>query len=200
MSAAISSVLIDAIKSKNVVLFLGAGFAYNANHPEGKKPPLGNELANLISKRFLDGKYEDNPLTFVSDLAISETSLFSVQAYISEIFEHFSPNENQSLYFSFPWKAIFTTNYDYIVERSFQSNVNTVQQLSPIFRNTPEQQIFKSPNTVPYYKLHGCISYINDLNLPLILSTDQYITHKTNRERLFSKLLELAMDWRIRSG
>jgi hypothetical protein len=95
------------------------------------------------------------------------------------------------------WKAIFTTNYDFIVERSFQRNPKAIQELSVVIRNTPQQQIFRSPNTVPYYKLHGCLSNINDENLPLILSTEQYIDHMKNRDRLFSKLKELAFDFSI---
>jgi hypothetical protein len=197
MSVTIPAALTDAIKSKNVVLFVGAGFSHNSIHPKEKKAPLGNELANLISTKFLGGRYEGYPLTFVSDLAISETGLYSVQAYIAEIFQDFSPNEKQTQYASLPWKAIFTTNYDYLIERSYEKNTKPIQDLSKVFRNTPEQQIFKTANTVPYYKLHGCLSYINDAALPLILSADQYITHKLNRERLFSKLLELAMDYPI---
>jgi hypothetical protein len=191
----IPSYLIESIKRKNVVLFLGSGFAFNAVHPESKKAPFGHELSNLISNEFLDGKFKDDPLVFVADLAISETDLFTVQSYIANIFDKFTPNSSHVSYSSFPWKAIFTTNYDLILERSYQKNKNAVQELSKVYRNTPVHQIFKTHNVVPYYKLHGCISYINDINLPLILSTDQYITHKKNRDRLFSKLHELAMDY-----
>lgn len=191
----IPPVLIESIKKKNIVLFLGSGFAFNAVHPENKKAPFGNELSNLISEEFLGGKFKDNSLVFVAELAISETDLFTVQSYIADILDKFTPNPSHVLYSSFPWKAIFTTNYDLILERAYQKNKNAVQKLSTVYRNTPEQQIFKTRNVVPYYKLHGCISCINDETLPLILSTDQYITHKLNRDRLFTKLYERAMDY-----
>lgn len=48
---------------------------------------------------------------------------------------------------------------------------------------------------MPYFKLHGCISSINDKNLPLILSSEQYLSHKINRERLFEKFRTLANDY-----
>lgn len=189
--------LIENIAKKNIVLFLGSGFLHNALHKENRKAPLGNELADLLSDKFLSGKYNGLPLAFVADLAISESSLFAVQLYIYEIFEAFEPNESHILFSSFPWKAIFTTNYDLIIEKSYRKNSNTVQNLSVVYKNTPEQQIFRNINSVPYYKLHGCITYINDENLPLILSTEQYIDHKLNRDRLFSKLHELTLDYSI---
>ena len=189
--------LIENIAKKNIVLFIGSGFLHNALHPEKGKAPLGNELANLLSDKFLSGNYNGSPLAFVADLSISESDLFTVQSYINEIFEKFEPNDSHILFSSFPWKAIFTTNYDLILEKSYQRNSNTVQNLSVVYKNTPEQQIFNNINTVPYYKLHGCIMHINDENLPLILSTEQYIDHKLNRDRLFSKLHELSLDYSV---
>lgn len=195
MTTEIPKILIEHIKNKNAVLFLGSGFAHNAKHPKGKNPPLGNELANMISDKFLNGEFKNNSLTFVSDLAISESNLFEVQKYIFDIFEPFSPNECHLLYPKLPWKAIFTTNYDRILEKAYDSGHENLQKLSVVFRNTPEQQIFKGTDSLPYYKLHGCISYINDNNLPLVLSTEQYITHKKNRDRLFRKLEDLSRDY-----
>ncbi len=194
----IPPLLIENIKDKNIVLFLGSGFAYNALHSEGNLPPLGNQLSKLIAEKYLDGEFLESPLTFVSDLAISQSSLFEVQNYIAEIFEKFQPNKNHNIYASLPWKAIFTTNYDLILERVYKANINTnAQELISVFRNTPEPQIFRKPNIVPYYKLHGCITYINDTNLPLILSSDQYLNHMQNRNRLFEKLEELSLDYPI---
>lgn len=187
--------LIDQIRNKSVVLFLGSGFAYNSLHPDKKKAPLGPELATLIAKKFLGDEYISQPLTYISDLAISSVGLFEVQRFLYDTFEPFSPNEKQKAFAEFSWKAIFTTNYDLLVEKAYNNNPKAAQDLSPVFRNTREQDIFKTSKTVPYYKLHGCITYINDENLPLILSTEQYITHQKNRERLFSKFRELGKDF-----
>jgi len=48
-----------------------------------------------------------------------------------------------------------------------------------------------------YYKLHGCINYINDKDCPLIFTPDQYVSHKNNRERLFARFEELSYDYPI---
>lgn len=192
------NILAEDIKKKKIILFLGSGFAYNASHPESKDPPFGKELGNLISDQFLGGNYKESSLSYISDLAISQSNLFEVQEFIHTVFNDFSPNQNHLKYVSLPWKAIFTTNYDLILEKAFKETGNkTIQDISVVYRNTPEQQIFKTPNTVPYFKLHGCISFINDPELPLILSSEQYLTHLTNRHRLFNKFEELASDYSI---
>lgn len=48
----IPQLLIENIAIKNIVLFIGSGFLHNALHPENRKAPLGNELADLLSVDF----------------------------------------------------------------------------------------------------------------------------------------------------
>lgn len=134
----IPQILIDNIKKKNVVLFLGSGFSYNSKHPNGDSAPLGKQLGTMISNAFLGGKYQDSPLTYISDLAISQSSLFEVQRLIYDIFIKFEPNDDQIKFSDFPWKTIFTTNYDLILEKAFKLNKNTCQELSIVFKNTRE--------------------------------------------------------------
>ena len=75
----IPKALIDQIKDGNVILFLGAGAAFDSKHPKDKKPPTGKQLANLISEKFLGKEYLDSDLQYVSELAISELDLLTVQ-------------------------------------------------------------------------------------------------------------------------
>ncbi|MEO5991203.1 MAG: hypothetical protein ABIP68_06170, partial [Ferruginibacter sp.] len=69
---------IEQVKTKNVVLFLGAGASYGAIHPEGLKMPNGQELSDHIAAKFLGDSYKGKNLSYVSELAISESSLFEV--------------------------------------------------------------------------------------------------------------------------
>lgn len=188
----------EEIKKKKIVLFLGSGFAYNAKHPQNKQAPLGKQLGDLISDRFLNGKYKESPLAYISDLAITASNLFDVQNYIHEIFSKYAPNENHLKYACLPWRAIFTTNYDTILEDAYSSTeTKNIQDLSIVIKNTHTDQIYRSPNSIPYFKLHGCITHINDEQLPLILSSDQYLKHLVKRDRLFKKFEELSLDFSI---
>lgn len=188
---------VEQIKAKNVILFLGAGASFGALHPAGLKMPNGQELADLIAEKYLGESYKGKNLSYVSELAINESSLFDVQHYIYELISPFTPAEHHIKISNFPWNKIFTTNYDFIIENAYKGNKDSVQNLFPVVRNTPEYQIHHNEKSLTYFKLHGCLSIVNDSELPLILTIDQFINYQNGRERLFDRLLSLAYDYPI---
>ncbi|MBS1625061.1 MAG: SIR2 family protein [Bacteroidetes bacterium] len=186
--------LIEQIKSGNVVLFLGAGASYNAIHRDNKKIPNGKELKTMLSEKFL-GRDMEGSLDYIAELCISESSLFEVQQFIASIFKEFHPNQYHLKIPNFNWKNIFTTNYDLIIEESYGKIESPVRELVPVFKNTPQNQIYYKADVLPYYKIHGSISDINDPDAPLILTPDQFATHQNKRDRLYVALQELAYDY-----
>lgn len=187
--------LVDQIRNGNVVLFLGSGASYDAVHPDNKKIPLGNGLASMIIDEFLGPEYTNTDLQFAAEIAISERSLYDVQNFIYDIFEPFQPSEAHKKIPNFIWKAIITTNYDFIIERAY--NGHSSQKLAKFIKNGDRyrDKVKKTNVDLPYYKIHGCISDISDVNTPLILTPNQYITHKQNRNHLFLTLEELAREY-----
>lgn len=181
--------LIEKIKDGNVILFLGAGASFDAKHPESKQPPTGKQLANLIAEKFLGENYLNCDLQYVSELAISETDLFTVQKFIAEIFKDFKAGIHHLQIPLYHWHSIYTTNYDLIVEDAYDNNKKRQQILATFIKNGErinDKMVFS--NSLSYNKLHGSITEINDINLPLILTPDQYIDFKENRSRLFDRL------------
>ena len=192
----IPKILIDQIRQGQVVLFLGSGASLGAKHPEKKTPPIGNQLATLICDKYLGDEYKHLPLTQVSELAISESSLFDVQSFVADIFKDFEPSPFHELIPKFNWAAIITTNYDLIIEKAFQNVSRSLQKLVVFKKDTDRiEEKIKKQNQVMYIKLHGCITDINDPMLPLILTPEQYITHKENRTQLFNRLSTLSINY-----
>ncbi|MHC1738234.1 MAG: SIR2 family protein [Ignavibacteriaceae bacterium] len=188
--------LVDQIRLGQVVLLLGSGASFGALHPKGGKPPLGNELAKLICNKFLGNEYCHLSLAQVSELAISESNLFEVQSFVAEILKDFDPADFHCLIPCFKWAGIFTTNYDLIIEKAYQKVSNRVQNLITFKKDHDRvQDKIKNENDLCYIKLHGCISEICNPDLPLILTSDQYITHKKNRQHLFNRLEEYAYNY-----
>lgn len=185
--------LIQQIKAGNVVLFLGAGASYGAKNIKGQSIPSANDLAQLLSEKFLGGIKGD--LSYIADLSISESSLYDVQLFIREIFKEFKPTPHHLKLPEFNWKAIFTTNYDLLVEEAYGARKSNTQNLVPVFKNTPKTQIFYTESVLPYYKIHGSITDINDPEAPLILTPDQFANHSSKRDRLFTDLKELIHDY-----
>ncbi|MEY1032749.1 P-loop NTPase [Providencia stuartii] len=185
--------LINKIKKGNAALFLGSGALFGANLQQNKKIPLGNDLRDLLNQEFLEGEFSNESLMYVSEMAISAYSLREVQNYIANYFSGIQPADFHLNIPQFKWPAIFTTNYDRLVETCYQQVSQRVQNIRTFISDEDElQQLVLSDREVPYIKLHGCITRTNDENLPLILTTEQYNDHKSNREGLFKYLYELA--------
>jgi hypothetical protein len=192
----IPKILIDQVKEGQVVLFLGAGASVGAVHPHKKIPPTGKELAELIAGKFLGPDFRDRSLSQVSELAISDADIIKVQEFVASIFRDFYPADFHMLIPKFIWSALATTNFDLIIERAYNQAEKSLQQLV-VFKKNGErvEEKLKSPSSVPYLKLHGCVSDISDPNVPLILTPDQYVTHRKGRSHLFERLAILAYDF-----
>ncbi len=192
----IPPILIDQIKQGNVLLFLGSGAAKGALHSESINPPDGDGLSKLIADRFLGPDFYDRPLTQLSELAISETDLLTVQSFVADLFKDFYPADFHKLIPQFTWKAIATTNYDLIVERAYDSIRDKCQKLVVFKKNIERiEDKLKLPGSMCYIKLHGCITDINDPKIPLILTPDQYVTAREGRNRLFERIENLAHEY-----
>lgn len=187
--------LIEQVREGQALLFLGAGAALGAIHPDGKSVPLAKDLARLLANKFLTEDYETYTLDRITELAISEHNLFDVQEFIADLFYKFGPSEAHSLIPTFTWKAIATTNYDLIIERAYDQVTDKAQILVPFTKNgEPIETKIVSARDLMYLKLHGSITSVNDKDLPLILTVEQYVSHRQNRSRLFDRLKQFAYD------
>ena len=190
--------LIESVRGGKVILFLGAGASFGATSAKGSKPQSSEELSKLLSEKFLGGADADQPLSIVAEYAINETDLITVQTYIRDLFIEFEPSEFHKLIPTFKWAGLATTNYDLIVERAYDATLSPIQEIVPFISNRDRvDSKLRNENTVPYIKLHGCISRWEDPNLPLILTIDQYITHRKNRNVLFQRLTDYGSEYPI---
>lgn len=183
--------LISEIRSGRVVLFLGSGATIGATMPGGKSPPLGLGLRTLLSNRFLAGAHQDETLAWVSELSISATDLSTVQDYIADEFRDLVPAAFHFILPTFKWRGIATTNYDRLVETVYEQSKTPIQTIIPFLSNRDRiDEKLRSQSNVALLKLHGCITRTHDPEIPLILTVEQYITHRAGRDRLFKTLEE----------
>lgn len=181
------SPLIDAIRRGEVVLFLGAGASWGARNTKSETPPSGQGLADLLARKFLSEKYVGKPLAQVSELAMSHADQSSVERFIQELYQSFEPADFHRQLPLYKWNAIITTNYDQVVEKAYGSARDAVQNLQPWILNSDKvDTLMRTPNSVLYVKLHGCVTRVGDTRAPLILTPEQYLKHKQNRQLLFN--------------
>ena len=187
--------LLDGVRSGNVVLVLGAGASLGAATPQGRTAPTAVELATLLSNKFLGGAHTDDPLQIVAELAISESDLSTVQEYIRSLFADLQPASFHELLPTFRWAGLATTNYDIVIERAYDRCKNRAQEPVPFIRNGDRvNERLRSHRSLMLLKLHGCITRTTDTTVPLILSVDQYLTHRAGRDRVFGHLKELSYE------
>jgi tetratricopeptide (TPR) repeat protein len=183
--------LIEEMRRHKVVLLLGAGATTGAVTGIGTSAPTTPGLTLSLARRFLGGAHADRSLAFVTDLAISESNLIDVQDFIAEQFRDLQPASFHLQVPTFIWRGLATTNFDLVIEAAYEQCPARAQQLVPILSdNDRMDDILRSVHDVALLRLHGSIKVTRDERLPLILTTDQYITHRENRRNLFITLEE----------
>lgn len=187
--------LINEVREGRVVLVLGVGASIGATRGDGKAFPSTNELARILADRFLDKSPIKDDLAWISELAISTSSLATVQDLIADQFSDPQPAEHHFLLPSFRWRGIATTNYDRVVESSYEKVSSKIQQVVPFLADVDRVDVkLRDPSYVGLLKLHGCVTRTHEENLPLILTVDQYVTHRKNRRHVFQMLEEWARE------
>lgn len=152
----------------------------------------------MLSNKFLGGDSSDKSLSIIGEYCIAESDLRTVQHYIAEIFNRYTPSESQKAVADFRWAALVTTNYDQIIEKAYAANKERLQSPVPILRNSDRVDYdLRSPDAVPLLKLHGCVSMVDEIAYPLILTIDQYVTHFAGREKLFNRFTEYAGEYSV---
>ncbi len=188
----------ESVREGKAVLFLGSGASIGATLPGGKGFPTGEQLGKLLSEKFLGGSDADNPLSVIAEYAVSETDLITVQAFLRELFADGAPADFHNLIPTFKWAGLVTTNFDLIVEEAYRRAISPLQELVPFLsdRDRVDHKL-RSGNSVPYIKLHGCITRCEDPELPLILTIDQYVTHRKRRDILFRRFAEWGAQYPV---
>ena len=185
----IPDALVEQVRAGKAVLFLGSGASAEARNSAGAAPPTSRQLAQLLSDRFLGGAFRDAPLNQVGEYAISESDLYTVQDYIRSVLEPFKPSAAHLNVPTFAWWGLATTNYDRLIELAYETAGTSVQRPRPFIANGDRvEDVLRVEQHVMLVKLHGCVTRISDVQCPLILTTDQYLTHRQGRNRIFDHL------------
>lgn len=179
------SILIDAILSKNAVLFLGAGAVATSKLKDGSNSPLGNNLAKIIHQKFYPSEpYENESLQIVSSMVNSEFGNKRLFEFLQDIFSEIKPSDGLKKLTKLKWANIYTTNIDRAIETSYATNIDRAQNITTIVGVKDVSNKDKNTN-VNLYKLHGCISRPET---SLVFSLEEYATYKEPHLKLFNQL------------
>lgn len=157
------------------ILFTGAGFNYGAKTKSDLPIPNGTELRRIIIEDYL--KYTtdseehkqliNSPLQHVSQYAQNETSKNRLTDFLTDYFVDSQPADYHSKLTCYPWRKIYTTNIDDLVESVFKTN-----RKEYIRQNMKRPSTIRSNSAMHYFKLHGCV---NNPSEGYVFSADEYI-------------------------
>ncbi len=104
------------IESGGAVVFFGAGFSAGAIGFDGELP-LGNQLRDKLGEfcGFERKHYETKDLKDVAEYCLLEKSRQEIVEKLKDIFAVKQPKDEQKVIVRWPWKSIYTTNYDDLI-------------------------------------------------------------------------------------
>ncbi len=154
----------------NAIMFAGAGYSSGAINLKNRKFKRGKELAEYFSKAC--NLPND---TFLDDATDSYIEEFGADALIKEIQDEFTVKKLPPYYEKLahiPWKRIYTTNYDNVLELSWNS---ASKILTPI---TLTSDIYKIPKENLCIHLNGFIDRLDrdSIQSELKLTESSYLT------------------------
>ena len=151
--------------SKRLIIFLGAGASVGAVNKLGKRLPQAYDLRNELYSEFLLSPDQRKGFDFsnisllslehVAALAESGCDRCSIEDFVAERFMVKQPLWQHAVLPFLNPLAIFTTNYDNLVELGWRlhSPHEGVKPLFPLFKETSKL----NDEFVPLYKSHGTV-------------------------------------------
>ena len=192
--------LATEITNGDVVLLFGAGASIMAKKGRVKKVPSTTELAVLLAERFLDAEASEAAkerylsLDRCAEYAIAKSDLVTVQKFIAQELSGFTPTEAHMTIPQLSWRGLATTNYDCLIEDAYEASKKNARQKVVPFHKSGQPIERCDLGAVPLLKLHGCITRPDDTEIPFILTPDQYVRHRKNRENLFRRMKDWAAE------
>jgi len=173
------------MESEECVLFVGSGIGRYTSDSKGKTGPDGPTLASELAGHFgidTDGNVE---LSKIAEIVEIRNGRPELETFVRSRLAGLDPDETLRWLFSRRWKAIFTTNYDFVIERAYELNPTPPQAPRPI--SVTSEIVALDPRfDVPIYYLHGTLF---GASAPTIVITRaDYAKFKEKRRMLFELL------------
>jgi len=174
----------STLTSGKGVLFLGAGIGHNAIR-DGGRMPTGSELAVQLATAFDIDTGGSTDLAKVAQVVELRRGRKELNSYLSKRLADYEPDDSLRWLVGLTWRAIFTTNYDRVIERCYELASNPQQK--PVTISAPSDFVMVDPRfEIPIYHLHGALY---DTPSPHILITEQdYARFRDRRKMLFEVL------------
>lgn len=173
--------LITRILQKKCILFLGAGATKESGGALGNE--LGKYIYNQIGDIGID--YKEN-LGRYTQLLVNKGYRDEIERLVRKRFSSLKPSPSFCNIAHIPWKAIYTTNYDDLVEKAYSKQRYYHYEVKTSL--SIEQN--NSNADIPIYKINGDINLSFPPAKPLVITLNDLRNNKTNNEKMISQLMK----------
>lgn len=160
-------------------LFLGAGACVTSGAPSGP------QLASLLCDRLAKGEKISDDLMEVCSILENRIGRKPLIEAVRAELRDLTPTGGLLTLPEFEWPGIFTTNYDFLVERAYAKCNRSLIVIKSNF------DWGKNDNSgTNYFKIHGCLSedIADGHRARMVLTESDYEAYADYRETLFRKL------------
>lgn len=168
----------------SAVCFLGAGFSNGATDSKGKKVPSSQDLtAEIRELTQIEGE-EDASLSDLAEYCEADRNLKEkLNQLLIERLTLCKATDIHKKILALPWRCVFTTNFDDVVERSLQP-----KDFVAITRNSGLSAL--RPGFMPIYYLHGrALDVLEGAVEPgTVISETNYLRLREHNRDLFATL------------
>lgn len=177
--------LTEEINRGRVALFVGAGVSREAGLPSGW------ELAELLAHEIDYIPQPGETLGTIAEYYERELPGRLIERLVQWLYDGKLPGPSHQLIPHFNWKAIYTTNYDELLERGYEAAGKSFEK---VLYNQQLQDL--STNVTPIIKLHGCLSraYRRNAEAPIVITDKNYEDYGPRREALINKLKQFLLE------
>lgn len=162
---------INLIFSGNCVLFLGAGYSYQAENALKNGIPMAGDLAGLLDKE--SGEDSEGDLSLAAESYIEAKGEYQIVEFLKDTFAAVSVKDCQEELGKYSWKRVYTTNYDNVFESSVIKNKKRATSITL----TDKLRDFKDKKGLVIH-LNGSISNLTtcELSAEFKLTDSSYLT------------------------
>jgi hypothetical protein len=116
-----------ALQSGSATLFLGAGIAQNVSGSDGQPGLTGRTLAQALATKFGVDITADADLAQVAQVVEARHGRQTLDDFLKGQLSNLTPDASLVWLITRTWKAIYTTNYDRVIQRAFELEDNPMQ-------------------------------------------------------------------------
>lgn len=177
----------QALQDGTCVLFIGAGLGHYMKDEGGGPIPDASQLARILADKFRVPVEDTNVnLAKVSQyIEVKHGGRRELTAYISQVLAQAEPDESIMWIPSIKWKAIFTTNYDNVIQKAYDRFSHPKLNYVTITRSTGIRD-FDPHLEVPIFHVHG--SLFASESPDIIITERDFVKYREQRKMMFEQL------------